>query len=87
MIVNKFFWILRFTKEGSFFQNSSPGINFLEETSICRWRLLQNFLKLYDQKDLHIKELSQYAFEKDNLKLLKKDNDGKIMSFGFFKKQ
>jgi hypothetical protein len=50
------------------------------------WKRSKNYLTLSDSRNPgHTLEF-QFAFEKENLKLLKKDSGGKIEIFGFFRK-
>lgn len=51
------------------------------------WSVNRNFITLVDAKDFRNNIEFQFAFEKGNFKLLKKDRFGKIEFFGFFKPQ
>jgi len=51
------------------------------------WSVHRNFITFMDSSDFRNNIEFQFAFEKNNLKLLKKDRLGKIEFFGFFKTQ
>jgi len=50
-----------------------------------KWSVHRNFITLIDQVNFRNNLEFQFAFEKENLKLLKKDKMGKIEFFGFFR--
>ncbi len=49
------------------------------------WRVHRNFIRLTGADDFRTGLEFQFAFEKDTLKLLKKDESGHIEFFGFFR--
>lgn len=49
------------------------------------WSVHRNFITLIDSEDFRNNLEFQFAFKKDDLKLLKKDKTGKIEFFGFFR--
>ncbi len=51
------------------------------------WSISKNFVSFIDSTDFRNTIELQFAFEKGNLKLLKKDGFGKIEFFGFFRKE
>ena len=50
-----------------------------------KWSVSRNFITLIDPDNFKNNLEFQFAFEKENLKLLKKDKMGKIEFFGFFR--
>lgn len=60
----------------SLFQNIEKG----------EWSVTQNFITFLHPKNFRNNIEFQFAFEKGNLKILKKDGFGKIEFFGFFRK-
>lgn len=72
--------------EKDFVQKSSVPINFIENLTNGKWEMNRNYLQLIDEKEFRNSVKYQFAFEKDNLKLLKKNVQGEIEFFGFFKR-
>ncbi|MFV0265569.1 MAG: hypothetical protein ACK5HT_00375 [Draconibacterium sp.] len=50
-----------------------------------RWSVAKNFITFIDPENFRNNVEFQFAFEKGNIKLLKKDERGMIEFFGFFK--
>ena len=80
------YWELDFRKGGILIQTSNLPVRFIEDAEFVRWNMSGNFLKVIHPCDLHRYVVFQFAIDKDCLKLLKKDNSGKIVFFGFFRK-
>ena len=59
-----------------------PVFNHLKEGN---WSIHRNYITLLDSKDFRNNLEFQFAFEKENLKLLRKDKMGNIVFFGFFR--
>jgi len=81
------FWIIEFRENGEFMQTSSLPVRFMEDIPVCKWRLQRNFLKMIHPDNQNYYEEFQFAVERGLLKLLKKDINGRIKFFGFFKKE
>jgi hypothetical protein len=79
-------WTIEFTSDKKFDWKTNLPVNFIFGAKTGNWKRSKNFLTLRDSlKPVHTVEF-QFAFEKENLKLLKKDSQGKIEIFGFFRK-
>jgi len=87
LIQNKLFCEIEFHSPGLLNQSSNLEVNFLEDVELYNWRLSGNFLILSYPRDTSKNEKLQYSLQKNCLKLLKKDINGKIIFFGFFRKQ
>lgn len=73
-------------REVDFVQSTTIPASFLQNLSSGKWELSRSFLHLIDEKNFRNSIDFQFAFEKDNLKLLKKNKQGEIEFFGFFKR-
>lgn len=75
-------WKIEFSVDYQFFNTSSLNLDLIKEIKDGKWKLLKNFLELSynDSKTVTF----QFAIEKEQLKLLKKDETGQIEFFGFF---
>ena len=78
-------WEIEFS-EDNFIQHNYPAIHSLVEIENGTWSVSRNFITLIHPKDFRKNFEFQFAIEKGQLKLLKKDNFGKIVFFGFFRK-
>jgi len=81
------FWKIEFSQKGELRQNSNLPVRFMEDIPQCCWRLAGNYLKIIHPENSNYYEEFQYAVEKEFLRLLKKDLSGRIVFFGFFKKE
>jgi hypothetical protein len=87
LIKDKLFLEMEFDSRGIVNQDSNLEVSFWEDMGLYNWRLSGNFLKLSSPCDNSKSEKFQYSVQKNYLKLLKKDINGKIIFFGFFRKQ
>jgi hypothetical protein len=79
-------WEIEFDNRGIFRQKSNLPVKFFTNEKIYFWSLSQNFLNIITpEKDQ--KEVFQFALTKNQLRLLQKDQSGRIVFFGFFKKK
>jgi hypothetical protein len=81
------FWVIEFRENGQFIQTSNLPVRFIEDIPVWNWRLKRNYLKMVHPDNKNHYEEFQFTVERGLLKLLKKDFNGRIMFFGFFKKQ
>ena len=81
-----YFWELNFETVGQLHQRMNLPVPFFTKSSVCSWQVARNFLKIYPLETPETGEEFQFAISKGNLKLLQKDNKGKIKFFGFFKR-
>ncbi len=81
-----YYWNIYFERFGQLSQEMNLPFQFLTDTSACNWQTSRNFLTLADINTPGIKVEFQFAVSRGSLKLLKKDTDGKIIFFGFFRK-
>jgi len=80
-------WDIEFIAEGEkFIHNSNLPVSLISLIENSSWSVSKNFITLNHPQNFTQNVEFQFAFEKGNLKLLKKDNSGKIEFFGFFKK-
>lgn len=77
--------ILTFSADEKFCLAACLPIPFLAYENEGTWRVRRNFIHLQDSRDSGERIEFQFAFEKDTLKLLKKDESGRIEFFGFFR--
>jgi hypothetical protein len=80
------FWEIEFGENGIFKQQTNSQSEFLENTGVSKWSLSKNYITFLHPADFRKNEEFQFAVEKGNLRLLKKDFTGKIELFGFFRK-
>ena len=80
-------WNIEFTKDGKYFQNLNLSVLLISGIENGTWSISKNFITLIHPQDFRKNVEFQFAIEKGNLKLLKKDEFGKIEFFGFFRKQ
>ena len=79
-------WEITFSEEGEFTLKSNLNISVLEGLESGNWSKSRNFVTLLHPDDFRKNTEFQFAFDKGNLKLLKKDGFGKIIVFAFFKR-
>jgi len=80
-------WEIEFISVGEqFIHNSNLSIPLISRIENSLWSISKNFITIIHPQDFRKNIEFQFAFEKGNLKLLKKDKFGKIEFFGFFKK-
>lgn len=75
-----------FEKDGGFVLSSTVLIKCIANMEEGSWRVSRNFMTLVSAEDHSDSIEFQIAFEKGNLKMLKKNVAGKIEFFGFFRK-
>ena len=83
---NNRFWKIEFTSEANYFHESDIENTLVSKINNGNWNLSKNYITLIDPADFRNNVEFQFAIEKENLKLLKKDKFGKIEFFGFLKK-
>ncbi len=82
----KLYWDIKFCEHGQLEQETNLPVKFLKGGSDCEWQLARNFIYWFHVDDSKNKEKFQYAIVNEILKLLNKDQDGKIKFFGFFRR-
>jgi len=82
---NKMSLNLEFKEDGKFSRESNLPVAVIQNIEAGEWSVAKNFVTLIDPDNFRNNVEFQFAFEKDTLKLLKKDELGKIEFFGFFK--
>jgi hypothetical protein len=80
------FWEIELGEKGNFSQQTNSPSGFFENIGANQWSLSKNYITFLHPDDFRKNEEFQFAVEKGNLKLLKKDFSGKIELFGFFRK-
>ena len=82
----KQFCNIEFTTEEKYIQNSNIPVSLISDIENGSWSISKNFITLIHPLDFRKNVEFQFAIEKGILKLLKKDEFGKIEFFGFFRK-
>jgi len=77
---------LVFSENGEFNCDSNLPGDFISDDGSYSWSVSKNFLTLIHEEDFRNNEEFQFAIATGTLKLLKKDDFGKIILFGFFRK-
>jgi len=72
--------------EDQYTRHSNIPIPLIQNSKNGKWSVSKNFVTLLDEQNFRDSTEFQFAFEKGNLKLLKKNAFGKIEFFGFFRK-
>ena len=80
------FWEAEFTEDEKFFHKTNIAVPLLSDISNGTWGRSKNYITIIHPKDFRKNVEFQFAIDKENLKLLKKDAFGKIEFFGFFRK-
>ena len=80
------YWELYFETNGQLEQKTNLPVVFLSKAKRVKWHTSRNYIKLMDADERDQKVDFQYAVAGENLKLLKKDEKGRIEFFGFFRK-
>lgn len=71
--------------EENFMVDAQIPISVVQDLKNGQWSAAKNFITFIDPANFRNNIEFQFAFEKGNLKLLKKDEKGMIEFFGFFK--
>lgn len=79
-------WQIDFLEDEKFKHNSNLNVSLLSNIEDGTWSVSKNFITLIHPQDFRNNVEFQFAIEKGDLKLLKKDELGKIEFFGFFRK-
>jgi hypothetical protein len=83
----KIFWEIEFNTEEKYIHHSNLNVPVIEKITDGTWSRSKNFITLLHPDNFRDNVEFQFAIEKDNLKLLKKDSLGRIEFFGFFRKE
>jgi hypothetical protein len=75
-------WNIEFAADNQFFHVCSLDHSLINRIRNGKWKLQKNFLELISDESKTV--IFQFAIEKEQLKLLKKDKAGQIEFFGFF---
>lgn len=79
-------WDIKFTEDQEYFHRSNLSVSLIASIENGSWSISKNFITLIDPQNFRNNIEFQFAIEKGNLRLLKKDAFGKIEFFGFFRK-
>lgn len=82
----KIFWDIGFGEDGKYKNDTNLDIPLVKGIGPGNWSRSKNFVTLLHPGDFRRNVEFQFAFEKGNLKLLKKDVTGKIIVFAFFRR-
>lgn len=86
LINDKQSWVIEFTEDEKYLHNSNLSVSVISSIENGTWSVSKNFVTLIHPENFRNNIEFQFAFEKGNLKLLKKDKLGKILIFGFFRR-
>jgi hypothetical protein len=87
LIEQKQFFVLELLDKNVFKLDINLALPVISKIKPGNWSRYRNFITLIDSSDFRGNTEFQFAFEKGNLKLLKKNRMGKIEFFGFFKRE
>lgn len=76
---------ITFSENEEFTVTDQLPLSVFKNISGGKWSVSRNYITLMDPGNFRNNLEFQFAFEKEKLKLLKKDKLGKIEFFGFFK--
>jgi len=83
----KQFWDIEFSAENKYYHQCNLPIWQISKIDNGNWSISKNFITLASSENFRNNVEFQFAIEKMNLKLLKKDALGRIEFFGFFRKK
>ena len=79
-------WTIEFADSDKFLQQGNLSVKLISRIENGVWSISRNFVTIINPSDFRKNVEFQFAIQKKQLKLLKKDGFGKIEFFGFFKK-
>ena len=79
-------WTIEFTADRKYRCEANMPVILVSGIKSGNWNRSKNFLTFLNTPNPADRTEFQFALEKGNLKLLKKDTSGKIEIFGFFRK-
>ncbi len=79
-------WTIEFADSEKFLQQGNVSVNLISGIENGDWSISKNFVTIMNPSDFRKNVEFQFAIQKNQLKLLKKDGFGKIEFFGFFRK-
>ncbi len=79
-------WNIEFAKDEKYLHDSNLSVSLISSIENGIWSISKNFVTLIHPENFRNNVEFQFAFEKGDLKLLKKDEFGRILFFGFFKR-
>lgn len=77
---------IEFFPAGRVEHNCKVPVPLLQNLGVKKWKITKSKLSVFDPIESDKFLSFRFAFEKGNLKLLKKDAKGKIEFFGFFRR-
>ncbi len=83
---NKVLFFLSFLENNELILTGNSPVELLNINDKLKWSISRNYLYCNHSGDVNYDLKFQFAFNKGDLKLLKKDKAGKIEFFGFFRK-
>lgn len=79
-------WYIEFTEEKKYAQQCNLSVSLVSKIKDGNWNISKNYITLSSFENSGSNIEFQFAIEKEQLKLLKKDEKGRIEFFGFFRK-
>ena len=79
-------WNIEFTEKKSYSQQCNLPVSLIPGIKNGLWNISKNYITLSPAGEMIESVEFQFAIEKEMLKILKKDNSGRIGFFGFFRK-
>ncbi len=78
------FWKVEFSEDGKYWQDMNLTVPLLVNLLNGEWSRVKNYITIMHPEDYRKNVEFQFAINKNELRLLKKDISGKIEFFGFF---
>lgn len=82
----KQFWNIDFTEKKNYSHQCNLPVLLISGIKNGNWNISKNYITLSPTGEIIESVEFQFAIEKEMLKILKKDNCGRIRFFGFFRK-
>ncbi|QGY46325.1 hypothetical protein GM418_22470 [Maribellus comscasis] len=82
-----FFWEIEFDGNENYSHNTNLDVPLISKIVDGTWSRTRNFITLVHPNNFRDNVEFQFAIERENLKLLKKDALGRIEFFGFFQRE
>ena len=77
-------WNIDFVEDKKYFHQCNLPVSLLSGIKNGNWKISKNYITLNSSENSGNNVEFQFAIEKEQLKLLKKDEKGRIDFFGFF---
>jgi hypothetical protein len=79
-------WNIQFTEKKNYSHQCNLPVSLISGIKNGNWNISKNYITLSPTGEIIESVEFQFAIEKEMLRILKKDNSGRIGFFGFFRK-